>query len=89
MAWRIEFLPAADRDLRRIDAATRRRILLFLRDRLAPRDDPRTLGEPLRGPELGKYWKYRIGDYRVICSLQNDRLVVVVVRIAHRSRAYR
>ncbi len=89
MAWRIEFLPAAERELRKIDAAVRRRILLFLRDRLAVRDDPRTLGEPLRGPQLGKYWKYRIGDYRIICDIRDERIVIVVVRVAHRSDAYR
>jgi mRNA interferase RelE/StbE len=88
MAWRVEFLPAADKELRALDAAVRKRILLFLRSRLATRDDPRSLGEPLRGPLLGKYWKYRVGDYRLICSLRDDRIVIVVIQVGHRREIY-
>jgi mRNA interferase RelE/StbE len=89
MAWRIELLPEAARELRALDASPRNRILLFLGDRLAPRDDPRSLGEPLRGPTLGKYRKYRVGDYRIVCDLRDDRIVIVVVRIGHRRDVYR
>jgi mRNA interferase RelE/StbE len=89
MAWRIELLPEAARELRTLDASPRKRILLFLRDRLAPRKNPRSLGEPLRGPTLGKYWKYRVGDYRIVCDLRDDRIVIVVVRIGHRRDVYR
>ena len=89
MAWRVEFLPAAERELRKIARPVRERLLLFLRDRVQGSDDPRRLGEPLRGPELGKYWKYRVGDYRIICSIQDDRVVVVIVRIGHRREVYR
>jgi mRNA interferase RelE/StbE len=89
MAWSVEFLPVAERELRKIARPVRERLLLFLRDRIQASDDPRRHGEALRGPELGKYWKYRVGDYRIICSIQDDRLVVVVVRIGHRREVYR
>jgi mRNA interferase RelE/StbE len=89
MTWRIEFLPAAARELDRVDRPDRQRILGFLRDRLAPREDPRSLGEALRGPELGKYWKYRVGQYRIICDIRDDRILILVVRIGHRRDVYR
>jgi mRNA interferase RelE/StbE len=89
MAWSVEFLPVAERELRKIARPVRERLLLFLRDRIEGSDDPRRHGEPLRGPELGKYWKYRVGDYRMVCSIQDDRLVVVVVRVGHRREVYR
>ena len=89
MTWRIEFLPAAARELDRVDRPDRQRILGFLRDRLAPREDPRSLGEALRGPELGKYWKYRVGQYRIICDIRDDRILILVVRIGHRREVYR
>jgi mRNA interferase RelE/StbE len=89
VAWRVEFLPEAERELERLDKPVRDRILGFLRDRLGSRRDPRGLGEPLRGPELGKYWKYRVGDYRIVCSIRDDRILIVVVRIGHRREVYR
>jgi mRNA interferase RelE/StbE len=89
MAWRVEFLRDAERELGRLDEAVRARILAFLRDRLASRKDPRGLGEPLRGPELGKYWKYRVGDYRIICNIRDERILILVVRIGHRREVYR
>jgi mRNA interferase RelE/StbE len=89
VAWRVELLPEAERELERLDKPVRDRILEFLRDRLGPRRDPRGLGEPLRGPELGKYWKYRVGDYRIVCSIRDDRILIVVVRIGHRREVYR
>jgi mRNA interferase RelE/StbE len=89
MAWTVEFLPVAERELRKIDRPVRERLLLFLRERIRGTEDPRRHGEPLRGPELGKYWKYRVGDYRIICSIQDQRLVVLVVGIGHRREVYR
>ncbi len=83
MAWSIEFDPSARRELEKLDKSVSDRILKFLRQRLAPLDDPRTIGERLHGP-LRQYWKYRIGDYRLICSLTEDRLVVFVVQLGHR-----
>jgi mRNA interferase RelE/StbE len=89
MAWRIEIDPAADKELSRLDPPVARRILRFLHDRLAPLDDPRSLGEALRGSRLGAFWKYRVGDYRIIAAIEDDRLVVLIVRIGNRRSVYR
>jgi mRNA interferase RelE/StbE len=88
MAWSIEFAPDARRELEKLDKPVYDRILKFLRERVAALDDPRTIGERLHGP-LRQYWKYRIGDYRLICSLKEDRLLVIVVRLGHRRDIYR
>ncbi|MGZ8259845.1 MAG: type II toxin-antitoxin system RelE family toxin [Caldimonas sp.] len=89
MAWRIEFDPAAVKELAKLDKPIARRITAFLAERVAPLTDPRTLGEALRGDELGRYWKYRVGDYRIVAEILDGRLVIVVVRIGHRSGIYR
>jgi len=89
MAWKIEFDPAAVRELRKIDQQQARRILAFLHERVAPLDDPRSIGEALKGSRLGVYWKYRVGDYRVISSIEDDALRILVVRIGNRRDVYR
>ncbi|ENO90945.1 putative toxin [Thauera sp. 28] len=89
MAWKVELDPAAIRELRKIDQQQARRILAFLHERLAPLDDPRSIGEALKGSRLGIYWKYRVGDYRVISSIEDDALRILVVRIGNRRDVYR
>ena len=75
-------------EIRRLDLQPRHRILTFLRERIALLDDPHAIGEPLRGP-LRQLWKYRVGNYRIICDLQDDAVVVLVLRIGHRCEIYR
>jgi mRNA interferase RelE/StbE len=87
MAWKIDLSSNALKQLRKLDKPIANRILKFLWGRIEKLDDPRKIGERLQGP-LGDFWKYRVGDYRVICSMQDDRLVVWVVRIGHRSEIY-
>lgn len=89
MAWRIEFDPRALTELEALDPPVRRRIVGFLRWRVAPLADPRSIGDALRGPVLGRFWKYRVGDYRIICSIENAQVVVLVIRIGHRREVYR
>ena len=89
MPWRVEVDAAAAKELRKLDPPVARRILAFLRDRLAPLDDPRSLGEALHGDALGDFWKYRLGDYRVVARIVDRRVVVIVVRIGHRRDVYR
>lgn len=89
MAWRIEFDPAAAKELAKLDKPVARRITAFLAERVSPLSDPRTIGEALRGDELGRYWKYRVGDYRIVAEIFDGRLVVVVVRIGHRGGVHR
>jgi mRNA interferase RelE/StbE len=87
MAWKIDLSSNALKQLRKLDKPIANRILKFLRGRIEKLDDPRKIGQRLQGP-LGDFWKYRVGDYRVICSLQDDKLVVWVVRIGRRSEIY-
>jgi mRNA interferase RelE/StbE len=87
MAWRIEFDPAALKELEKLDKTVERRIVKFLRDRVANLEDPRQIGGSLQGTRSG-LWKYRVGDYRVICSLEHDRLVVLVLQVGHRREVY-
>jgi mRNA interferase RelE/StbE len=87
MAWTIEFDPTARRELEKLDKSISDRILKFLHERIAALDDPRRIGERLQGT-LRQFWKYRVGDYRLICSIKDDRLVVIVVRVGHRRQIY-
>jgi len=89
MAWKVELDPAAEREIGRLDPQTTRRILVFLHTRIAQLDDPRSIGEALKGSKLGDFWKYRVGDYRVITSIEDDALRVLVVRLGHRREVYR
>ena len=89
MAWRIELDEAATRDLDKLDPQISKRILKFLRDRLAVLDDPRSIGEALRGSRLGDFWKYRVGDYRIICDIQDKQVLVLVLRVGNRREIYR
>ena len=89
MVWRIEFDPAAVDDLARLDRPVQQRILKVLRERIAHLEDPRALGEALRGNELGRFWKYRIGDYRLICDIQDQIIRILVLRVGHRREIYK
>jgi mRNA interferase RelE/StbE len=89
MAWRIELDPAAERELSKLDPQVARRILRFLHERVANLEDPRSIGEALRGSRLGEFWKYRVGDYRIISSIEDGALRILVVRIGNRREVYR
>lgn len=88
MAWRIEFLPDAVKELKKLDRSVARRIITTLEERIATLDDPRTLGSALTGDHAG-YWRWRIGDYRVVARIEDERVVIIVVRVAHRREVYR
>lgn len=88
MAWRIELARAAKRDLDSLDRQTARRILRFLNRRIVAQENPRSIGAPLKS-ESGKYWKYRVGDYRIVAHIQDAALRVLVLEIGHRREVYR
>jgi mRNA interferase RelE/StbE len=89
MAWKIELDPAAERELDKIDQQTARRILAFLHGRVAALDNPRSIGEALKGSKLGDFWKYRVGDWRIVASIEDGALRILVVRIGNRREVYR
>ena len=86
---KIEFDPGALDDLKKLDRPVQQRLVGFLRQRVAVLDNPRSIGEALSGARLGNYWKYRVGDWRIICELQDERIVVRVLRIGNRRDVYR
>ena len=87
MTWRIEYLRSAQKSADRLDAQTRKRIRTYLHERVAQTDDPRKLAKPLAG-RFAPYWRFRVGDYRIICEIQDDRLIVLVIAIGHRRDIY-
>lgn len=89
MAWLIEIDDGAKRELAKLDRQIARRITAFLRERVAVLDDPRSIGEALKGSRLGEFWKYRVGDYRIIGSIEDSALRILVVKIGNRREVYR
>ncbi len=87
MAWQIRFTQAADKILGKLDPHARKKILRYLRERVLALDDPRSLGKPLRGGMAG-LWRYRVEDYRVICEIRSQEMIVLVIKIGHRSDVY-
>ena len=88
MAWTIKIDPRAAKQFDKLDRQTANRLRDFLRDRVAPLDDPRRLGKALQGSRFGAFWAYRVGDYRIICDLQDNRLIVLVVALGNRREVY-
>ena len=88
MAWSIDLGPRAKRQLGQLDPQVARRISRFLYERIAPLENPRSIGEALRGSKLGEFWKYRVGDYRLICSVEDQQILILVLRVGHRREAY-
>ncbi len=80
--WRVEFDDAAARELRKLDRKVQQEILRYLRERIATEEIPRRFGKPLTR-ELAGLWRYRVRDYRIICNIEDDKLVVLVLRVAH------
>ena len=89
MAWQIEFDDAAKKELEKLDKQAAKRIILFLRERIAPLGNPRSIGQALKGSRLGEFWKYRVGDYRIICNIEDGALRVLVVKVGNRREVYR
>ena len=89
MAWRIEFDDKAKKDLAALDRTAAKRITTFLRERVSKLDDPRSIGQALKGSNLGAFWRYRVGNYRIVASIEDDALRILVVRIGNRKEVYR
>jgi mRNA interferase RelE/StbE len=88
LTWKVEIDARAANELRRLDRPIQGRIVRVLRERIAGADDPRRLGRPLRG-QSAPLWRYRVGGHRLICSIEDDRPIVLVVRIGHQRAVYR
>lgn len=88
MAWKIELDRDAERDLDKLDPQIAARILKFLHGRVAKLEDPRSIGKALRGSTLSDFWKYRVGDYRVVTSIEDSAIRILVVKIGNRREVY-
>lgn len=88
MAWSVEFTRSAQKQLRKLDKPAAARIARYLRQRIATTDNPRRLGKALTG-ERGELWRYRVGDYRLICKIEDQRVTVLVLEVGHRREVYR
>ena len=89
MAWTIDISAQAEKELDKLQKDHAARILRFLFDRVQNLDDPRSIGEALKGPRLGAFWKYRVGDYRIIAEIEDRAVKIVIVRIGNRREVYR
>ena len=89
MTWKIEFDPGVAKTLERMDRQASHRIVKFLNERIAPLDNPRQIGEALQGKALGNFWKYRVGDWRIIASIEDQAVRIIIVKIGNRREVYR
>ena len=89
MGSKIEFAESAAKQLRKLDPTVARRITAYLRERVATARDPHSLRSPLKGDDLGQFWRYRVGDYRIIVEIQDRQIRILVVRLGHRHNVYR
>ncbi|EKJ5694699.1 type II toxin-antitoxin system RelE family toxin [Pectobacterium colocasium] len=87
MVWTINYSDRALKSLRKMDKQTARRIVDFMDLRIAVAADPRQSGKPLKG-ELGEFWRYRVGDYRILCEIRDDELIILAATIGHRREVY-
>ena len=88
MVWKIEYDSRVVKDLKKLDRKVQQQILAYFDERIAPSSDPRSFGKALTSSFSG-LWRYRIGDYRAICKIEDERLTVLVVRVGHRSKVYK
>ena len=89
MAWIINYTESALRQLKKLDKSIALRVVDYMDERVATQEDPRSLGKNLVGPKLGAYWRYRVGDVRVICSIQDGEMRVLVIEVGNRREVYR
>lgn len=89
MVWTIKYTESSLRQLKRLDKPVAQRVLDYMDERIAVLADPRAAGKNLVGPRMGSYWRYRVGDVRVICDVQDEVLVILVVELGHRREVYR
>ncbi|MCX6345895.1 MAG: type II toxin-antitoxin system RelE/ParE family toxin [Armatimonadetes bacterium] len=87
MAWKVEWDERAVRDARKLEPQVKQSIIRYLRERISTDEDPRRFGKSLLADKTG-LWRYRVGDYRIVCSIEDDKVVVLVLAVGHRSKIY-
>lgn len=89
LAWIVKYTDSARKQLKKLDRQIAIRILDFMDERVLVGSNPRAIGKSLTGPKLGSYWRYRVGDHRIICDIQDEQLCVLVIEIGDRKEIYR
>ncbi len=89
MVWIINYTESASKQLKTLDQQVALRVLDYMDRRVATLDDPRSLGKNLVGLKMGEYWRYRVGDIRIICDIADQQLCVLVIEIGNRREVYR
>jgi mRNA interferase RelE/StbE len=89
LAWIIKYTESSSKQLNKLDKQTASRVLDFMDERVAVLADPRSLGKNLKGPKMGEYWRYRLGDIRVICNISDGQMTFLVIEIGNRREVYR
>jgi mRNA interferase RelE/StbE len=89
LVWAIEFDEAAKKELAKLDRQVARRLLDFLKQRVISLKDPRSVGQALKGSKLGEFWKYRVGDFRIIANIQDQKMIILILRVGNRGEIYR
>lgn len=89
MVWAIEFDEAAKKELAKLDRQVAKRLLDFLKQRIISLKDPRSVGQALKGSKLGEFWKYRVGDFRIIANIQDQKMIILILRVGNRREIYR
>ena len=87
MTWNVDFGERARKELRKLDRQAQQELLKYFRERIASEEDPRRFRKPLSGNMTG-LWRYRVRNYRMICSIEDDKLIVLVLRVGHRKEIY-
>jgi mRNA interferase RelE/StbE len=89
LAWQIEFSPEANKSLMSLGSSAEKQIAKFMRNRISNLNDPRSIGEPMKGSRFAGLWRYRSGDYRVLCEIQDEKITILVVLVGHRQKIYK
>jgi mRNA interferase RelE/StbE len=89
LAWIIKYTESSSKQLKKLDKQTALRVLDYMDERVAVLAEPRTLGKNLKGPKMGDYWRYRVGDIRIICNIVDGQMTVLVIEIGNRREVYR
>ena len=84
MVWIIKYTESSSKQLKKLDKQTALRVLDYIDERVAMLSDPRSLGKNLKGPRMGEYWRYRVGDIRLICNILDGHMTVLVIEIGNR-----
>jgi mRNA interferase RelE/StbE len=89
LVWAVEFDEAAKKELAKLDRQVANRLLDFLKQRVINLKDPRSVGQALKGSKLGEFWKYRVGEFRIIASIQDQKMIILILRVGNRREIYR